>query len=124
MLFFPINQQFHWKLVIIDIQNRVVYYLDSYNNTGLNERQTIFEWFRQYCDSKSINIEINHWESKDILVPPQYNNFDCGVFVLMYAEFIADGCLNPQTFNESDMTHFRKLIAINIFRGSINYDLK
>jgi Ulp1 family protease len=34
MLFFPINLQFHWKLVIIDIQNKIVYYLDSYNNTG------------------------------------------------------------------------------------------
>jgi Ulp1 family protease len=45
------------------------------------------------------------------------------VFVLMYAEFIADGCLNPQTFSESDMAHFRKLIDIHIIRGSINYDV-
>lgn len=122
MIIFPVNiQNSHWTLLLIDIQGKTISYLDSYGDTGSTATKTILKWFKQYCKTKDISIIEDEWTSKNIQVPSQHNCSDCGVFILMYAEFVADGCLNPQTFSEKDMGYFRTIIAINILRGTINY---
>jgi len=122
MIIIPVNiQNSHWTLILIDIQGKTVSYLDSYGGTGSTATKTTLKWFTQYCETKDISIIEHEWILKDIQVPSQYNCSDCGVFILMYAEFVADGCLNPQTFSERDMGYFRTLIAISILRGKIDY---
>ena len=51
--------------------------------------------------------------------PQQGNGFDCGVFTIMYADFLTDNL--PFTFSQNNMPLFRKKIFANIIRGSLNY---
>lgn len=53
--------------------------------------------------------------AKDI--PRQNNDYDCGVFICMYAEFISR---NRQfTFTQDDMEYFRKKMIHEICTGTL-----
>lgn len=51
-------------------------------------------------------------------MPQQTNGYDCGVFVLKYADYIArDAELD---FTQSDMPHFRKIIMLDLLRKRVS----
>ena len=63
------------------------------------------------------------WElvTCDIATTPQQNNSnDCGVFILMFADFILEN-IPLINFNQSDIPMFRKKICLHITRGELSY---
>jgi Ulp1 family protease len=52
--------------------------------------------------------------------PQQFNSYDCGVFVLMFADFIMQN-IPLVNFNQSDIPMFRKKICLHITRGELSY---
>jgi len=48
--------------------------------------------FDEAKDKKKIIIDQNEWKliESEANVPQQNNSFDCGVFIIMFADFLAD----------------------------------
>ena len=64
----------------------------------------------------------NEWElvPTDLInTPQQLNGYDCGVFTIMFTDFLTDNL--PLDFSQEHMLLFRKKICANIIRGSLIY---
>jgi sentrin-specific protease 1 len=56
------------------------------------------------------------------VLPQQHNGSDCGMFTLMFADFISDN-LDLGGFSQSDIKDYRRKVAAAILRGSLNYEM-
>jgi len=95
---------------------------------GSQTKKFIKTLFRYICDVAVTTgvTEFNktewHLVKCNIEETPQQNNsYDCGLFVIMYADFILHDI--PITyFNQSHMEYFRKKVCLNICKGEIQYN--
>lgn len=124
-IFFPIHACQHWSLAIISIPAReyeagpIILHLDS---LGLHTSRTIFENIRSYLKAEwehlkhsevqaEVPIAEKIWkelplkiEEKQIQVPQQENDYDCGLFVLFFMErFIEEA---PPRLGKTDLDRF------------------
>ena len=124
-IFCPINlKNTHWTMLVIYVQEKKIKFYDSMASKGTRYLNGAL----QYLQDESIkrngaNFNLNEWEliSTTDKVPQQENGFDCGVFTIMYADFITDDL--PLKFSQNEMPLFRRKICANVLRGSINYPL-
>ncbi len=84
---------------------------------------------RYVCDvaesKREREFNKNEWEllKCDIAeTPQQLNDYDCGVFVIMFADFILHN-IPIKYFNQSHMQCFRKNVCLNICKGKIEYNI-
>ena len=72
---------------------------------------------------KGINIvEWNLVGCKVETTPQQQNSFDCGVFVIMFADYILDNI--PFLYlDQKDIPYFRKKICLHITVGNLTCDI-
>lgn len=78
-------------------------------------------------DKKSIELNQSEWSYEAAIqaipnFPQQHNGSDCGMFTIMYADFISDN-LNLCKLSQNDMKEYRKKVVAAILRGSLNYEL-
>lgn len=61
------------------------------------------------------------WEFVELqnLTPKQKGSVDCGVFTVLYADFLSSNL--PLLFNQTDIPNFRQMIATNVFEGRMRY---
>jgi Ulp1 family protease len=52
--------------------------------------------------------------------PHQSNGYDCGLFILMLADLLADN-LPVDSFSENDLVEYRMKIGNDIIRGNLSY---
>lgn len=124
-VFCPINlKNTHWTMLVMYLQEKRIEYYDSMGSRGTRYLNGAL----QYLQDESIKVNESsfnpdEWEltSTTHHVPQQENGFDCGVFSIMYADFITDNL--PLSFSQEDMPFYRKKICANILRGSLNYPL-
>ncbi len=57
-----------------------------------------------------------------VTTPQQFNSFDCGVFISMFADFILED-IPLINFNQSDIPMFREKICLHITKGELSYSL-
>ncbi|XP_061994459.1 ubiquitin-like-specific protease 1D isoform X1 [Rosa rugosa] len=120
----PINEDVHWSLVIICIPDKeeesgpFVLHLDS---LGLHCSKSIFriiksflkeEWcyLDEEVDISDLTVSDcwkrlpDHIEEKKLVVPQQKNDYDCGLFVLLFMErFIEEA---PKRLKKKDLARF------------------
>ena len=51
--------------------------------------------------------------------PQQLNGYDCGVFTIMYADFLTENL--PLSFSQKDIALFRERICAALLRGNLDY---
>ena len=68
---------------------------------------------------------IHEWTFESVKDSPlQTNSVDCGVFVIMYANFLIDNIpLDESSFTESNMEYFRSKIIHDMLLGYLDYPL-
>ena len=78
-------------MIIIDVSNQSVNYLDS----ALNQQTANYfmdislKWLQDEAAKRQVTtFNVNNWTKTIIQVTQQQNNYDCGVFVLANAESI------------------------------------
>ncbi|KAK8360594.1 hypothetical protein V6Z12_A04G175200 [Gossypium hirsutum] len=123
----PINEDYHWSLVIICIPDKeeelgpIILHLDS---LGLHSSRLVFKNIKSYMREEwtYLNQEVapsdlpiadRIWENlprrideKTITVPQQKNDYDCGLFVLFFMErFIEEA---PERLKKRDLAMFGK----------------
>ncbi|GMJ03653.1 UB-like protease 1D, OVERLY TOLERANT TO SALT 1 [Hibiscus trionum] len=123
----PINEDYHWSLVIISIPDKedesgpIILHLDS---LGLHSSRLVFKNIKSYMKEEwnYLNQEValsdlpiadRIWENlprrideRTISVPQQKNDYDCGLFVLYFMErFIEEA---PERLKKKDLAMFGK----------------
>ncbi|XP_039013252.1 ubiquitin-like-specific protease 1D isoform X1 [Hibiscus syriacus] len=123
----PINEDYHWSLVIICIPDKedesgpIILHLDS---LGLHSSRLVYKNIKSYMKEEwnYLNQEVapsdlpiadRIWENlprrideKTITVPQQKNDYDCGLFVLYFMErFIEEA---PERLKKKDLAMFGK----------------
>jgi sentrin-specific protease 1 len=125
-IFIPVNtDNMHWTLLVLHMQRKEMCYYDSM--TGSQERGNYLKdmlkrWMVDEAQSnkgKSDFVEADKWCIKFEQCPQQSNGKDCGVFTMMFADFLVDNL--ALDFKQCDIVHFREKIAADILRGNLTY---
>ncbi|KAK1376547.1 ubiquitin-like-specific protease 1D [Heracleum sosnowskyi] len=126
-IFLPIHENHHWSLVIIcipDKEDESVPILLHYDSLGLHSSRSIFENIKSFLKkewtylkeketSSNCPIADSVWknlprriEKQIITVPQQKDEYDCGLFVLLFMQrFIEEA---PQRLKKKDLAMFGK----------------
>ena len=107
----------HWCLAVIHMDEKRLDYYDSCGSDNAMCLQALVSYFQDEAQTNNHPFTPQEWTTcfpKNI--PRQYNEVDCGVFILMYAEYVARGA--QFDFTEADMPAFRRKITLDILNGS------
>ena len=116
LLLFPVHLQAHWCLAAVKIADGQISYYDSLGQTNFTCLHAVMKYLQYQSKSKKLNlIECNGIHCKDI--PMQYNSYDCGVFVCMYARYLAAD--SPFSFDQEDMPNIRKHMALELLSKTL-----
>ena len=119
IIFIPINKDHHWALAVANVRERTVMVFDSLHT----EKQVKIKAFtvRQFIYEEAMF----HWPlwasgwtiDKPACSPKQDNFVDCGVYVLMTAEFIGRN-VQP-TYSAEYVAIYRREIEEDLRRGRL-----
>ena len=124
-LVFPINiSNTHWVLTVAYLEEKRISFLDSLGGKGEKYLRHILDYIfieAGRFDEYKKKMKKSDWllESMGTRCPQQQNNFDCGVFVILYADFLSDNL--PLLFKQKDIPSYRLKIASSILHGSLPY---
>ena len=123
-VFIPINRNNnHWILIVIFIQQQKIIYYDSI--ADINKAKLYLyltaRWLIDEAKIKNHKIEINDWKliNAGKNIPQQNNGYDCGMYVLLYSDYIADNL--PLSYGEEEVRESRNKIAQFIINNKIPY---
>ena len=131
-IFFPVNiLDTHWFLIVVHVQKKEIVSYDSFNRDHMFYLDILMNWLlfeaidfsakKQRVRNAKPSINKKEWTLRKEQVPKQNNGCDCGVFTIMFADFVLENI--PLTFCEPDMLDFRLKIALAISFGILPYTL-
>ena len=106
MIFFPVNLNGnHWILVVLNLSSQKWEYYDSLRN----------EWDKKVMETlKNLHPAIQTITVPES-IPKQFNTYDCGIFVIYYALYIASGKkLSNVTWTEN-LPAMRKRVLLTLY---------
>ncbi|KAK2394968.1 Cysteine proteinases superfamily protein [Trifolium repens] len=115
-IFVPIHQEIHWCLAVINKKDAKFQYLDSLKGMDNRVLKVLARYFVDEVKDKSgKDIDVSTWDKEFVDdLPEQENGFDCGVFMIKYADFYSRGL--GLCFNQEHMPYFRRRTAKEILR--------
>ncbi|GAA0158760.1 protease [Lithospermum erythrorhizon] len=115
-IFVPIHQEIHWCLAVINKKDQKFQYLDSLGGRDYNVMKVLAMYYAdEVKDKTGKNIDVGSWEREFLEdLPVQENGYDCGVFMIKYADFYSRGV--GLRFNQEHMPYFRQRTAKEILR--------
>ena len=123
-IFCPINvNKSHWTLLVLYIRLKKIVYYDSLGGSSFSKYLNgALRYLEDEADRLGRGFLPDEWElvSSAKYTPQQENGIDCGVFTIMFADFLSDDL--PLAFSGEYMPLFRKKIFANILRGSMKYE--
>ncbi|SMN22715.1 similar to Saccharomyces cerevisiae YPL020C ULP1 Protease that specifically cleaves Smt3p protein conjugates [Maudiozyma saulgeensis] len=109
-IFVPINlNQSHWALVMIDIKNKSINYVDSLSHGPNAMSFAILNDLKGYVISESQDSIGQDFELNHLSCPQQPNGFDCGIYVCLNTLYLSKDV--DLTFNYEDAAKMRIYIA-------------
>ncbi|KAJ8766774.1 hypothetical protein K2173_007841 [Erythroxylum novogranatense] len=115
-IFIPVHKEIHWCLAIINKKDKKFQYLDSLKGTDSRVLEHLARYYVEEVKDKSRkNIDVSNWEREFLEdLPEQENGYDCGMFMIKYADFFSRGL--GLCFGQEHMPYFRKRTAKEILR--------
>ncbi|KAK7303786.1 hypothetical protein RJT34_14703 [Clitoria ternatea] len=115
-IFVPIHQEIHWCLAVINKKEEKFQYLDSLKGMDQYVLKVLAKYFvDEVKDKTGKDIDVSTWEKEFVEdLPEQENGFDCGMFLIKYADFYSRGL--RLCFNQEHMPYFRLRTAKEILR--------
>ena len=122
LILVPIHLEDHWVLVSIDTEQKT----ENYHNSMGDEKKhgklclaRIVDYIKEeHSNKKGVAIDTSIWKktiSEDI--PQQDNAYDCGLFILKYAECVSR--LERMEFSQDDMDLYRERMTYKILENII-----
>jgi sentrin-specific protease 1 len=121
-VFIPINPgQNHWTLVAINMEEKTIVYYDSMGDRDQALLHTVLDYLKQeHRDKKKCELDSDRWTlSHADNIPKQENGYDCGLFLLKYAQCLARG--QPLDFSQDNMDFFRQRLIWEIINKSLEW---
>ena len=123
LIFIPINKhKAHWSIVCIDRMNKSILLYDSMFATDKKIIDQVKSFLQSDYEAKfNETLDINQWTIEDNRnTPKQENSNDCGVFVLMYAEFLSRGKDREMvTIEQEHCRYYRAKICYELVQNKI-----
>lgn len=115
-IFIPIHKEIHWCLAVINKKDEKFQYLDSLGGKDTQVLRVLARYFVDEVKDKSgKDIDVSSWKQEFVEdLPEQENGFDCGVFMIKYADFYSRGL--GLCFSQEHMPYFRQRTAKEILR--------
>ncbi|MED6144940.1 hypothetical protein PIB30_020236 [Stylosanthes scabra] len=115
-IFVPIHKEIHWCLAIINKKDEKFQYLDSLRGMDNQVLKVLARYYvDEVKDKTGKDIDVSSWEKEFVEdLPEQENGYDCGVFMIKYADFYSRGL--GLCFNQEHMPYFRRRTAKEILR--------
>ncbi|XP_058212476.1 ubiquitin-like-specific protease ESD4 isoform X1 [Rhododendron vialii] len=115
-IFIPIHKEVHWCLAVINLKDQKFQYLDSLGCFDTQVLKVLAMYFVDEVKDKSgDHIDTSSWKQEFVEdLPEQENGWDCGVFMIKYADFYSRGL--GLHFNQEHMPYFRLRTAKEILR--------
>ena len=119
-LFFPLHlNDSHWALSVIDIKNRIIYYLDSiYSDITFKMLEIFNDWLHCEFQKSHLFQAFDKFKVIQCICPQQVGGVDCGIFMLTFAHIIYCN-QDIKLMEQSQVPFMRKKIALSIIRGSL-----
>ncbi|CAA0817499.1 Ubiquitin-like-specific protease ESD4 [Striga hermonthica] len=113
-IFVPIHQEVHWCLAIINKKDKKFQYLDSLRGVDSQVLNVLARYFVAEVKEKcGKDIDVSSWENEYVTdLPEQANGFDCGMFMIKYADFYSRDI--GLCFSQEHMPYFRRRTAKEI----------
>ncbi|KAF5941585.1 hypothetical protein HYC85_019227 [Camellia sinensis] len=98
-IFVPIHKEIHWCLAVINKKDKKFQYLDSLRGIDAQVLKVLARYFMDEVKDKSgEDIDFSSWKQEYVEdLPKQENGWDCGLFMIKYADFYSRGlglCFN------------------------------
>ncbi|KAH7513368.1 hypothetical protein FEM48_Zijuj12G0192700 [Ziziphus jujuba var. spinosa] len=115
-IFVPVHKEIHWCLAIINKKDKKFQYLDSLRGKDTRVMKILARYYVDEVKEKSgKDINVSSWKQEYVEdLPEQENGFDCGMFMIKYADFYSRGL--GLCFNQEHMPYFRLRTAKEILR--------
>ncbi|XP_008180081.1 sentrin-specific protease 5-like [Acyrthosiphon pisum] len=113
---FPINVEKHWILVAVFINNKMVVCYDGKHRNHQNTLNTIKQLLTDW--EKHSGVQLSTWTTVHGITPTQFNNDDCGPWILAIAKCLA--LEKPICFTEKDIPYLRIQLHQEIMSNSIH----
>ena len=123
-MFFPINIcNSHWTLAVVYPPKKRIEYFDSSGGNGQIYRNGLLRWIKDEADKNGLCLIIDEWTtySRSHEIPQQVNDWDCGMFAIIAADFLSDNL--PLHYTQNDMPSFRLKVGLRILNGCLEYPL-
>ena len=116
----PINMEQHWSLVHVSFPTNEIQYLDSMvgNKNGKNIMANIHKWLKMESMHKNGGDDSRVFTEMIVPCPQQTNCYDCGVFVLSFADLLSNN-LPLDMMSQSLCDGIRNKLAFWIVRGRL-----
>lgn len=124
---FPIHEGNHWNLACVFIQKKEINFFDSMASPSTDhaDRNQYLRGLMQWILDEGLKNEHDVIETEWRLTltgkrfPQQGNGFDCAVFAIVCADYLADNL--EFDFSQQHMQFWRHKIAVDILRGELKY---
>ncbi|XP_020548732.1 ubiquitin-like-specific protease ESD4 isoform X1 [Sesamum indicum] len=119
-IFVPIHKEVHWCLAIINKRDKKFLYLDSLKGVDNQVLTVLVQVQARYYvdevkDKSGEDINVSSWEQELVSnLPDQKNGFDCGMFMIKYADFYSRDI--GLCFNQGNMPYFRRRTVKEILK--------
>ncbi|KAL8481537.1 hypothetical protein ACS0TY_027878 [Phlomoides rotata] len=115
-IFVPIHKEVHWCLAVINKKDEKFQYLDSLGGTDERVLNVLARYFvDEVKDKCGKDIDVDSWEREFVTeLPEQKNGYDCGMFMIKYADFYSRGI--GLCFCQDHMKYFRQRTAKEILK--------
>ncbi|XP_071937784.1 ubiquitin-like-specific protease ESD4 [Coffea arabica] len=116
-IFVPIHKEVHWCLAVINKKDEKFQYLDSLGGVDSQVIKVLARYIvDEVKDKCGKGIDVSSWQQEFVAdLPEQENGFDCGVFMIKYADFYSRDI--GLCFNQEHMPYFRLRTALEILRS-------
>lgn len=123
--FIPIHiVPIHWALVVVNLITRSISYFDSMYSPSIGKtvNSDILQWLIFAASEYNIFLNANDWNMYEGApgIPQQNNGFDCGVFVIMFMDFLSRN-KSVSWIDCTETTEYRFAIGYAILQGNLKY---
>ncbi|KAH9898641.1 hypothetical protein F4778DRAFT_742395 [Xylariomycetidae sp. FL2044] len=110
----PVNLGNHWTLMLVRPRRRRFSYVDSFQALNNYHLSQLRNWVSGFLGD---NFIVQDWMHEVYKSPRQSNSYDCGVFVITNAIYLALGIAAEDSYMEKDLAMQRYRIAGMLLNG-------
>ena len=115
LVFIPIHTPKHWSLVVADFKRQGIFYYNSMKKGGMDILFWIIYLLKfEHLAKKNKEFQFSDFKVENMTdIPRQENGFDCGMYLMKYADFLSRNA--PLTFTQEKMEYYRKCTKVELF---------